>query len=110
LNTKRALAIAGAVMWDSISPSMSEVPLAVHAGVLVKLPVDIVNRNDLAPGTVNDYCVGKLNILHGYWLWHSQVWQNGPTDMIGFWDARKSPEGGAFTGALEATWRLQFSR
>ena len=82
---------AGAVTWDVINLSMGEVQLAVNAGVLEKLPADIVDRKDFAPGTVNDYCVGNTvySTVIGYST--AKYGDNGPKNMQEFWDVMKFP-------------------
>lgn len=87
----RAQVDAGAVTWDVISPNMGEVPLAVKAGILEKLPPDIVDRKDFLPGSVNDYCVGStaFSTVIGYST--AKFGKAGPANMADFWNVKKFP-------------------
>lgn len=77
---------AGAVSWDIINLSMGQVQLAVDAGILVKLPIDIVDRSQFAPGTVNDYCVGNT-VFSQIISYNTDMWgDNGPENMVDFFD------------------------
>jgi putative spermidine/putrescine transport system substrate-binding protein len=82
---------AGAVTWDIESLNMGEVPLAVKAGILTKLPADIVDRKDFVPGSVNDYCVGNtvFSTLIAYST--AKFGDAGPKNMVDFWDVKKFP-------------------
>jgi len=87
----RAQVDAGAVTWDIVSLNMGEVQLAVDAGVIEKLPADIVDRNDFVPGSVNDYCVGNsvFSTVIGYST--AKFGDSGPSNMVEFWDVNKFP-------------------
>jgi putative spermidine/putrescine transport system substrate-binding protein len=87
----RAQVDAGAVTWDIVSLNMGEVGLAVKAGVITKLPADIVNRSDFFPGSVNDYCVGNtlFSMVIGYST--AKFGNAGPSNMVEFWDVKKFP-------------------
>uniref|UniRef100_UPI003F49711E ABC transporter substrate-binding protein n=1 Tax=Ensifer adhaerens TaxID=106592 RepID=UPI003F49711E len=87
----RAQVDAGAVSWDIISLSMGEVQLAVDAGVIIKLPPDIVDRKDFVPGSVNDYCVGN-GVYSTVVAFSTKKYGNdGPKSMEDFWDVKKFP-------------------
>lgn len=87
----RAQVSSGAVSWDIVSLNMGEVQLAVDAGVIVKLPPDIVNRKDFIPGTVNDYCVGN-SVFSTVVAYNTKKYgNNGPKTMQDFWDVKKFP-------------------
>lgn len=87
----RAQVDAGAVTWDIISLNMGEVQLAVDAGVLYKLPADIVDRDEFVPGTVNDYCIGNIvfSTVIGYST--EKFGDDGPENMQEFWDVESFP-------------------
>lgn len=87
----RAQVDAGAVTWDIVSLGMGEVQLAVHAGVLMKLPSDIVNRDDFAPGSVNDYCVGNTLVSTVIGFNTAKFGYAGPANMVDFWDVKNFP-------------------
>ncbi|NKM06450.1 extracellular solute-binding protein [Rhizobium leguminosarum bv. viciae] len=82
---------AGAVTWDIVSLNMGEVPLALKADILSKLPADIVDRNDFVAGSVNDYCVGNtvFSTLIAYST--AKFGDKGPTNFVDFWDVKKFP-------------------
>lgn len=87
----RAQVDAGSVTWDIINLNMGEVQLAADAGILVKLPEDIVNRDDFVPGSVNDYCVGNtvFSQVMGY---NTEKWgDNGPSSVVDLFDTEKFP-------------------
>ncbi|MCM2444994.1 ABC transporter substrate-binding protein [Rahnella sp. CG8] len=87
----RAQVDAGAVSWDIISLNMGEVQLAVDAGVIIKLPSDIVDRKDFVPGSVNDYCVGNSVFSTVVAYSTKKYGNNGPKTMQDFWDVKKFP-------------------
>ncbi|WP_082928167.1 ABC transporter substrate-binding protein [Rhizobium bangladeshense] len=82
---------SGAVSWDIISLSMGEVQLAVDAGVIIKLPADIVDRKDFVPGSVNDYCVGN-SVYSTVVAYNTKKYGDGAVKSIqDFWDVKKFP-------------------
>ncbi|MDH2398385.1 ABC transporter substrate-binding protein [Bradyrhizobium sp. SSUT18] len=87
----RAQVEAGAVTWDIVQLSMTEVGRAAAAGVIIKLPADIVNRNDYVPGSVNDYCVGYDVYSQAIGYSTEAYGGQGPQNMKDFWDVKKFP-------------------
>lgn len=87
----RAQVDSGAVTWDIAQFAMFESELAANAGVIVKLPVDIVNREDFLPGTVSDYCIGTT--VYSTVIGFSKNAFNGigPQNMQDFWNIEKFP-------------------
>jgi putative spermidine/putrescine transport system substrate-binding protein len=82
---------AGAVTWDIESLNMSEVGLAAKAGILVKLPADIVDRKDFVPGSVNDYCIGNTVFSAAIGYSTKKFGAFGPANMVDFFDVKKFP-------------------
>ncbi|KAA3517792.1 ABC transporter substrate-binding protein [Agrobacterium vitis] len=87
----RAQVDANAVVWDIVQLSLAESQLVADAGVISKLPADIVNKADFIPGSVNDYCVGVTvySTVIGYAT--EGFGGNSPKDMKDFWDVKKFP-------------------
>ncbi|MER8372317.1 ABC transporter substrate-binding protein [Mesorhizobium sp. M1406] len=87
----RAQVDAGAVTWDIVQLALQDTGLVSAAGVIMKLPEDIVNRADYIPGSVNDYCVG--NTVYSTAISYStEVYgEQGPQNMVDFWDVEKFP-------------------
>lgn len=87
----RAQVDAKAVTWDIVQLSMGETGRAAAAGVIVKLPADIVNRNDYIPGTVNDYCIG-ISMYAAVIGYSTETYGGqGPQNIKEFWDVKKFP-------------------
>lgn len=87
----RAQVDAGAVTWDIKNFNMAEVGLAVKAGILEKLPDDIVNRADFIRGSVNDYCVGNTVFSGAIGYSTAKFGENGPSNMADFFNVEKFP-------------------
>lgn len=87
----RAQVDARAVTWDIVQLAMFESKLAADAGVIIKLPADIVNRSDYVPGTVSDYCIGTS--VYSTVISYSTVAYGGrgPQNMKEFWDVKMFP-------------------
>ncbi|WFP65615.1 MULTISPECIES: ABC transporter substrate-binding protein [unclassified Mesorhizobium] len=82
---------SGSVTWDIVNLNMGEVPQAVAAGILVKLPADIVDRTHYAPGSVNDYCMGNTVFSMVIAYNTAKFGNNGPKNMVDFFDVTKFP-------------------
>jgi putative spermidine/putrescine transport system substrate-binding protein len=82
---------SGSVTWDIINLNMGEVQLAVDAGILVKLPEDIVDRKDFVQGSVNDYCVGNTVFSQVMAYNTAKFGDNGPKNMADLFDVKKFP-------------------
>lgn len=95
----RAQVDARSVIWDIVQLSLAESPLVADAGVIVKLPADIVNRDDYAPGSVTDYCVG-VTMYSTVMSYSTEAYGGqGPKSMKDFWDVKKFPgKRGMFRG------------
>ncbi len=87
----RAQVDAGAVTWDVVQLSMTDVGRAAAAGAIIKLPADIVNRNDYVPGSVNDYCIGYDVYSQAIGYSTEAYGAQGPQNMRDFWDVKKYP-------------------
>jgi len=87
----RAQVDAGAVTWDIVQLALQDTGLVAAAGVIMKLPADIVNRADYIPGSVNDYCIG--NTVYSTVISYSidAYDGQGPQNMVDFWDVKKFP-------------------
>ena len=87
----RAQVDANSVVSDIVQLSFAESQLVADAGVIIKLPADIVNKADFVPGSVNDYCVGVTvySTVIGYST--EAFGGNAPKDMKDFWDVKKFP-------------------
>lgn len=81
----------GAVTWDIVNLNMAEVALAVKAGVIIKLPEDIIDRNDFIRGTVNDYCIGNHVASGAIGYSTAKFGEAGPASMVDFFDVKKFP-------------------
>ena len=82
---------SGAVTWDIAQFSMFESQLAAEAGTIIKLPDNIVNREDFVPGTVSDYCVG-ITIYSTNIAYSTEAYGgSGPQNYVEFWDVEKFP-------------------
>jgi putative spermidine/putrescine transport system substrate-binding protein len=92
---------SGSITWDIVHLNMGEVPLAVAAGILVKLPEDIVNRKDFVAGSVNDYCVGMSMFSEVMGYNTAKFGENGPKNMVDFFDTKKFPGKRGMNGAVK---------
>ncbi|MDG4882035.1 ABC transporter substrate-binding protein [Mesorhizobium sp. WSM4884] len=82
---------SGSVTWDIVNFNMGEVPQAVAAGILVKLPADIVDRTQYAPGSVSDYCIGNSAFSEVMGYNTAKFGDKGPKNMAEFFDTKKFP-------------------
>lgn len=82
---------SGSVSWDIININIGECQLAADAGILVKLPADIVDRSKFSPGSVNDYCVGNTVFSQIMGVSTKKWGGDYPKNMVDFFDAKKFP-------------------